>query len=60
MDSVEGFLDVLAAGNPQLVTILAEMRIQNPIPEPPHTQKDEEEVEKKSQDFFQEMQNNNP
>uniref|UniRef100_A0A0D3D7M8 Uncharacterized protein n=1 Tax=Brassica oleracea var. oleracea TaxID=109376 RepID=A0A0D3D7M8_BRAOL len=38
MSSVDGFLDDLAARNPQFETILAEMRRQNPIPEPPRTQ----------------------
>ena len=48
MSSVDGFLDDLAARNPQFETILAEMRRQNPIPEPPRTQEDEEEVEEES------------
>ena len=33
MSSLEGFLDLLAAGNPHLETMLAEMRRQNPFPE---------------------------
>ena len=58
--SVEGFLDVLADGNPHLETMFAEMRRQNPVPEPPRTHEDEEEVERRSQDLFEELQNNNP
>ena len=41
MTSVEGFLNVIAAGNPHLETMLAEMRTRNPILEPSHTQEDE-------------------
>ncbi|KAF8090071.1 hypothetical protein N665_0489s0011 [Sinapis alba] len=59
MGLVDGFLDVLEAGNPQLETMLAEMRRQNPVPDPLRTQEDEEEVERRSQDLFQEMDNNN-
>ena len=44
MTSVEGFLDVIAAGNPHLETMFADMQTRNPIPEPSHTEEDEEEV----------------
>ena len=60
MTSVEGFLDVIAAGNPHLETILTEMRTRNPILEPSHTQEDEEEVRRRSQEIFDELHNNNP
>uniref|UniRef100_A0A0D3DK99 Uncharacterized protein n=1 Tax=Brassica oleracea var. oleracea TaxID=109376 RepID=A0A0D3DK99_BRAOL len=57
MNSVEGFLDVIAAGNPQLETMLTAMRTQNPVPEPSHN---EEDVQRRSQEFFDELHTNNP
>lgn len=60
MSSIEGFLNTLAAENPHLETMLAEMQTQNPVPEPSHTQEDEEEVRRRSHEFFTEMNNNNP
>ena len=57
MTSVEGFLDVIAAGNPQLETMLTAMRTQNPVPEPSHN---EEDVQRRSQEFFDELHTNNP
>ncbi|KAF8105274.1 hypothetical protein N665_0160s0010 [Sinapis alba] len=60
MGLVKAFLDILTAGNPELETMLAEMRRQNPVPEPTCTQEDEGKVERSSQDLFQEMQNINP
>uniref|UniRef100_A0A0D3CFH7 Uncharacterized protein n=1 Tax=Brassica oleracea var. oleracea TaxID=109376 RepID=A0A0D3CFH7_BRAOL len=56
MSLVEGFVDLLAAGNPHLETMFAEMRTQNSVPEPPNTHEDEEEVERCSEDLFQGMQ----
>ena len=56
MSSVEGFVDLLAAGNPHLETMFAEMRTKNSVPEPPNTHEDEEEVEGSSEDLFQEME----
>ena len=35
------------------------MLINNPVPEPPRTQEDEEEVHTRSLDLFEEMHNNN-
>ncbi|KAL0802661.1 hypothetical protein Bca101_057837 [Brassica carinata] len=60
MGSVEGFLDLIATQNPQWEALLAEMQRQNPVPEPPRTQKDEEAVERRSREYFEEMQNNGP
>ena len=60
MTSVEVFLDVIAAGNPHLETMLVEMRTQNPVPEPSHTHEDKEEVRRTSQELFDELHNNNP
>ena len=59
MTSVEGFLDVIAAGNPHLETMLTEMRTRNPIPETSHTHEDKEEVRRRSREFFDELHNNN-
>lgn len=61
MDSLQGFVDVLAAENPKLESILEEGRTHFSVPQPQRTQKDEEELERRSQDFFQEaFRNNNP
>uniref|UniRef100_A0A0D3CI63 Uncharacterized protein n=1 Tax=Brassica oleracea var. oleracea TaxID=109376 RepID=A0A0D3CI63_BRAOL len=57
LTSVEGFLDVIAAGNPQLETMLTAMRTQNPVPEPSHN---EEDVQRRRQKFFDELHTNNP
>uniref|UniRef100_M4DCF4 Uncharacterized protein n=1 Tax=Brassica campestris TaxID=3711 RepID=M4DCF4_BRACM len=58
LGSLESFLDVLAAGNLQLESILQQTREQFSIPQPRHTPEDEEDLERRSQDFFQEVQNN--
>ncbi|KAF8109238.1 hypothetical protein N665_0100s0027 [Sinapis alba] len=55
MSGVEGFLDVIAAGNPQWETMFAAMQQQNPIPEPSRTHEDDTEVERRSQDLFREV-----
>lgn len=61
MDSLQGFVDVLADENPKLESILEEGRTHFSVPQPQRTQKDEEELERRSQDFFQEaFRNNNP
>ena len=59
LGSLEGFLDVLAAGNPHLESMLQMRRVQFSIPQPRRrAQEEEEEIDRRSQDFFHEFQNN--
>lgn len=46
--SLEGFLDVLAAGNPQLESMLVQRQTEFRVPHPHHRQEDEEELERRS------------
>ena len=58
MTSFEGILDILASGNPQVEAVVAQMRTQTSIPEP---SQNEEEVQRTSQEFFDELHpSNNP
>uniref|UniRef100_A0A0D3CCF7 Uncharacterized protein n=1 Tax=Brassica oleracea var. oleracea TaxID=109376 RepID=A0A0D3CCF7_BRAOL len=58
MTSFEGILDVLASENPQVEAMVAQMRTQTSIPEPSHN---EEDVQRTSQEFFDELRpSNNP
>ena len=56
MTSFESILDVLASGNPQVEAMVAQMRTQNPIPEPSHN---EEDVEMRSQEFYDALRSSN-
>jgi len=56
---MDGFMEVLAAGNPRLEAMLTEMRNQNPIPQPSHREEDEDEVHRRSEDLFDALRNNN-
>jgi len=56
---MDSFMEVLAAGNPQLEAMLTQMRNQNPVPRPARREEDDEEVQRRSQDLFDELRQNN-
>ncbi|CAG7896781.1 unnamed protein product [Brassica rapa] len=58
LGSLVSFLDVLVARNLQLESMLQQRREQFSIPQPHHAPEDEEDLERRSQDFFQEVQKN--
>lgn len=58
LGSLESFLENVVARNPHLEKMLQLKREQLGIPQPCSAQEQDEEMERRSQDFFQELQNN--
>lgn len=58
LSSLEGILDMFAAGNPHMERILEARRVELGIPPPRRpTAEEEAEAERRSQDFFEDLNN---